>query len=154
MIKTKNQKQNSFSNAKNSSCQMFSQISLNQSVAVIIYMFFCSVTILNGIGRRERLQLYWLAGFLTFLRFHYSTFSDEPNSDRKNNDQSKTKRDNKENNSTEWIFGINIICRGADSDCWAMRSPCDHRTGTGIITGSISISFQWAVMICRTTVDM
>lgn len=40
MIKTKNQKQNSFSNAKNSSCQMFSQISLNQSVAVIIYMFF------------------------------------------------------------------------------------------------------------------
>lgn len=77
----------------------------------------------------------WLSRVFVFL-----SFSDETHSDRNYNDQSKTKTENRENNYTEWIFGIHSIWCSADSNCWVVRSPCEHYTGAGIITGSNSIT--------------
>lgn len=63
----------------------------------------------------------WLSRVFVFL-----SFSDETHSDRNYNDQSKTKTENSENNYTEWIFGIHTIWSSADSNCWVVRSPCEH----------------------------
>lgn len=91
---------------------------------------------------------------LTLSCFRFLSFSDETHSDRNYNDQSKTKTENRENNSTEWIFGIHNICSSADSNCWVVRSPCEHYTRAGIITGSNSIFLQGRVMIWKSTIDV
>lgn len=80
-------------------------------------MVYCLATVLNGSGTVQRLQLSWHVGFLTFSSFHYPSFSDEPNSACNDNDQRKTKKDNKEINSTKQIFGIQSSCSSADSNC-------------------------------------
>lgn len=135
--KIKNQKQKTFSNKKS-----------NHSYGV------CSVSRMHGIGRRSRLHFKGLVEFLTLSCFRFLSFSDKTHSDRYYNGQSKTKTENRENNSTEWIVGIHSICRSADSNCWVERLPCDHKTGTGIITGPKSIILQGRIMVWNPTIDM